>query len=601
LALFTFSCGGGGAGGEVGPDGGTEVDAPPPPPDPDAKEPLCGDGILDPGEVCDDGTSGGGDGCAADCMSVEPGFACGDPATPCVPTHVCGNGLVEDLETCDDRNTTGNDGCSAACAIESGWRCDVPGIRCSAAACGDGIIAGFEECDDGGAATPGCSDTCVLEDGYQCPSQGMACEATVCGNGVREGTEQCDDGSAAGPDNNLGDGCTPLCTREPVCVDGTCTSVCGDGAIQAGEACDDGNLHDYDGCSATCTVEYGFTCDPTTDLEPMVLNVPVVYRDFKGNDLTGGHVDFENKNDGLQTGMVTSTLVNNKPQLINNTDWGSPHSSIKNRTTFGQWYTDNALAKTVVSTLPMTRTAPGTYVFSNNTFFPLDGIGWQDASVPAGQREISRSGHNFSFTSELRYWFKWQGNEQLQFIGDDDVWVFVNGKLAVDLGGVHGAQTGDITLDAATNTSKGLGMTAGGTYEVVVFQAERHTGASNYKLTLKGFNTQRSNCYDTCGDGEASSYEACDLGPDNGDGYNGCTTTCELGPRCGDGIVQTAEEQCDDGTALNTGAYGKCKPNCQLGPRCGDGVVQSANGETCDDGNTVSGDSCPADCKSIIL
>ncbi|MDX2092756.1 MAG: DUF4215 domain-containing protein [Kofleriaceae bacterium] len=604
LVLFTFSCGGG-TGGEVGPDGGAEVDAPLIPPDPDAREPRCGDGVLDPGEVCDDGDAEGGDGCAADCSSIEPGFACGDPGTPCVPTHICGNGIVEDLETCDDRNTNSSDGCSLTCALEMGWRCDVPGIRCSAAECGDGIIAGFEECDDGGAATPGCSDSCVLENGFQCPTQGTACIATVCGNGVREGTEQCDDGSMNGsnvvPNNNLGDGCTPLCAREPVCANGTCTAVCGDGAIQTGEGCDDGNLHDYDGCSSTCTEEYGFVCTPSTSVEPTTLPVTIVYRDFKGNDLTGGHVDFENKNDDLQLGMVETSLVNNKPRLVNDIDWGSPHSSIKNRTTFGQWYTDNALAKTVVSTLPMTRTGSGTYVFDDGTFFPLDGIGWQDTSVPVGEREISRSSHNFSFTSELRYWFKWQGNEELEFKGDDDVWVFVNGKLAVDIGGVHGVRTGTITLNAATNTNKGLGMTSGGTYEVVVFQAERHTGASNYKLTLKGFNTQKSVCDDACGDGEASSYEACDLGAaQNTGGYNGCTASCELGPRCGDAIVQAGEEQCDDGIAQNTGAYGKCKPTCELGPRCGDGVVQTANGESCDDGNTNGNDLCPANCTSII-
>ena len=200
---------------------------------------------------------------------------------------------------------------------------------------------------------------------------------TVCGNGVKEGNEQCDDGSAAGPNNNLGDGCTPLCTREPQCANGTCAAVCGDGAIQAGEGCDDGNLHDFDGCSSTCTVEFGFACTPSTSVEPTTLKVAVVYRDFKGNDLTGGHVDFQNVNNS-QTGMVSTSLVSGKPQLIDNTDYSSAHTSIKNRSTFGEWYSDSVRAKTVSTTLPMTRIAAGTYEYDNPNFFPLDGKGWQD-------------------------------------------------------------------------------------------------------------------------------------------------------------------------------------------------------------------------------
>jgi cysteine-rich repeat protein len=127
----------------------------------------------------------------------------------------------------------------------------------------------------------------------------------------------------------------------------------------------------------------------------------------------------------------------------------------------------------------------------------------------------------------------------------------------------------------------------------------------------------------------------------NTGGYNGCTADCKRGPFCGDSVVQPDHEQCDDGinitiysmsgmpgcapgcapssfcgdekvdslfgeqcdlgTAMNTGAYDGCTPTCQLGPRCGDGVVQRDKGEQCDDGNTVGGDGCTHDCHNEIV
>jgi len=592
FSVVAIGCGGGAADDDgMLPDGGSD----PTPDGPGVVErAVCGDGLLETsqGEVCDDANVAADDGCSADCTTIEEGFACGTPGQLCVVTHVCGNGLVEDTEGCDDQNTVSGDGCHDDCGLEPGWKCDTAGIRCTAAACGDGIVAGFEECDDANAATAGCSAACALEAGFQCATPGQACETTTCSDGLTQGTEQCDD-----QNNDLGDGCTPLCTREPKCVDGVCDAVCGDGSIQAGEACDDGNLKSFDGCSATCVVETGFTCTASTTVEPDPLEVIIVLRDFKGNDLTGGHVDFQNINKS-QTGMTTSSLVNNKPQLIDTNDYGTAHTSIKNRDSFATWYRDSAFAKTVVETIPMKRIAAGTYEYDEPNFFPVDGKGWQDPSIAAADKEISRNnGHNFSFTSELRYWFKWNGNENLKFRGDDDVWVFINGKLAVDLGGVHGALDGEITLTSLVNTNSALGMTLGGIYEVVVFQAERHTTASSYRLTLKGFNTSKSVCDDECGDGLTSSQEQCDDGVNMG-GYNSCTAICGFGPSCGDGFVQP-EEQCDLGTAQNTGAYNGCKPSCELGPRCGDGVLQA--GESCDDGNNTEGDACPANCSTILF
>ena len=159
-------------------------------------------------------------------------------------------------ETCDDGNDEGSDGCDATCQLEPGWVCPVIGVACEAALCGDGIIAGNEQCEDGDdppEGGDGCDANCLFENGFKCEVPGQPCEPTTCNDGVLEGTEACDDGN-----NDMGDGCTPFCMLEPDCGAGACTSTCGDGFILPGdvtEECDDGNNQPGDGCSDTCKVE----------------------------------------------------------------------------------------------------------------------------------------------------------------------------------------------------------------------------------------------------------------------------------------------------------------------------------------------------------
>ena len=167
-------------------------------------------------------------------------------------TSVCGNGLVEAGEECDDGNTNNCDACSNACSLVSG--------------CGDGVVCGGEQCDDGNTTScDGCSATCTTESGLRCgdgsmnaacgeqcdpPAPGQ-CDAQCqhvpfCGDGNVDSGEQCDDANT-----NDCDACSNACTL---------VSGCGDGVVCGGEACDDGNTAECDGCSSTCTIESGFRC-----------------------------------------------------------------------------------------------------------------------------------------------------------------------------------------------------------------------------------------------------------------------------------------------------------------------------------------------------
>jgi len=97
----------------------------------------CGNGVLDPGEKCDDGNMVGGDGCTPICQ-IENGWVCPTVGAPCVRDAICGDGMLTPPEGCDDGNTTSGDGCSSTCMVETGFRCPVPGRPC-VPICGDSI------------------------------------------------------------------------------------------------------------------------------------------------------------------------------------------------------------------------------------------------------------------------------------------------------------------------------------------------------------------------------------------------------------------------------------------------------------------------------
>ena len=280
---------------------------------------TCGNGVLDVGEKCDDHNIMGGDGCTPLCQ-IENGWTCPNVGKACLRTAVCGDGLLAPTEGCDDSNTGSGDGCAANCsAVEVGWRCPVPGKPCLPI-CGDGVIEGRESCDDSNTSNgDGCSSTCQVEPGATCPATGPgACSVASCGNGVKEAGEACDCGTdptklpsgCTGPNglfNGDGTGCSKTCTKEPTCRSASgktqaCSTSCGNGNIETGEGCDDGNQISGDGCSSTCQVEAGFSCaivqkDDAVDClqngnSGKCLELPIKYRDYKNESITGGHPDF---------------------------------------------------------------------------------------------------------------------------------------------------------------------------------------------------------------------------------------------------------------------------------------------------------------------
>jgi fibro-slime domain-containing protein len=186
------------------------------------------------------------------------------------------------------------------------------------------------------------------------------------------------------------------------------------------------------------------------------------------------HPDFENGSFGLDLGIVAATVGADKKPVYA----GQPETSTTTgATNFNQWYRDiptfNQSKQFSFYVEKAISNSPNVFTYVQENFFPIDNALIGNGGLP----------HNFHFTFETHTRFIYGGGEQLSYASDDDLWVFINGKLAVNLGGIHPANeaTSTINLDALAAL---LGLIQGNAYDFDLFYADRAAEGSYLRFDI---------------------------------------------------------------------------------------------------------------------
>ncbi|MCX5658329.1 MAG: fibro-slime domain-containing protein [Planctomycetota bacterium] len=247
----------------------------------------------------------------------------------------------------------------------------------------------------------------------------------------------------------------------------------------------------------------------------------MTYRDFTGTGTTATlsnpantHPDFENqaayvwnvvnqaptfiggKGIGViaDKGIVATTLGGDGKPVYSASASGNTTTGAAN---FAKWYNNDSTVNTALTDkITLAETTPGVFLYDSSSFFPIDGRGYGDTVreknfLPSAQPPlflsaavaVSNEVHNWHFTMEMHTQFAYTGQGTFNYRGDDDLWVFIDHKLVIDLGGVHNPLSATFNTSTLTDVDGNpINLVSGQSYAFDLFFAERHRNASNFRM-----------------------------------------------------------------------------------------------------------------------
>lgn len=251
--------------------------------------------------------------------------------------------------------------------------------------------------------------------------------------------------------------------------------------------------------------------------QPDTITVPITYWDQRMSDCSRpnygnrmfefGYCSGDSRGGGLQHGLVKNylgsdglpvpTFASTDSSAAAGIDYQSQavigNDPVQPTDNFYQWFHQvDGKSLQIEKEITFHRVSgENKYEYGGRQIFPVDDVNFSNDDVTT-----SRMGHNFHFTAHLSVPIKanLSGNETFEFSGDDDVWVFLNGQLVLDLGGVHTAEDGTFvinqdgsvttrTRDQAAYTTN-LGLEKGQVVKLDFFYAERNTSEANTHMTI---------------------------------------------------------------------------------------------------------------------